>query len=597
MSELDHSAPLGGRAPRGSRDAKRLYWAHVTAFGALWGVMEITLGSFLHALRLPFAGVILASLSAALLVAQRQVISVPGISLATGLIAALCKSISPGGIILGPMIGITVEALLIELALLLGPRRLVAALLAGGLAALWALFQTLLFKLVYYGMQLLELYLALLKRAGTWLGLSTEQGWAALFLLIGMVTLIGMAGALLGRAVGRAALREPVGDEHGQPALIDVAVPTPPVTEGEASRSKARRWMALVALIAIGLQVTARLDLAALSLALWLLALSLADRGALRRLWLPRFWSITLLFALGSGWLLGEPDIRWGPLSFSSFGLRAGALMVLRGAFVFGLAAWASRALARRDIERLAARLGLPRLGAALPTALTLLPELEQRYYSARRAARERGYRRLAFWREMAVALVRETAHLALGMAQAGARRVFVVGARGAGKSTLLTRLGAALRERGLVVGGVLQPASERDAQGRAESYTLFDLRTNDERPFARRHGEGYVFEDEGWRWARQRIEATRREADVLIVDELGRLEADGAGHLGALHSPQEGERAQLWLLGVRRDREVSLAARLGAPARRVVVEEIEALDIETLADALVRFHKETQDA
>ena len=47
---------------------KERFWAYVTAFGALWGSMEITLGSFLHVLRFPFAGILLASISAALLV-------------------------------------------------------------------------------------------------------------------------------------------------------------------------------------------------------------------------------------------------------------------------------------------------------------------------------------------------------------------------------------------------------------------------------------------------------------------------------------------------------------------------------------------------
>ncbi|MBW2731955.1 MAG: DUF2478 domain-containing protein [Deltaproteobacteria bacterium] len=565
---VEHNAALASPLRAGHED-KRLFWAHITAFGALWGVMEITLGSFLHALRLPFAGVILASLSAALLVAQRQVISLPGVSLMTGLIAALCKSISPGGIILGPIVGITIEALLVETALLLGPRRVTPALLAGALAALWALLQTLLTKLIYYGMELLELYLALLERAGTWLGLTPEQGWSALLFLMGSVALMGMGMALLGRAVGRAALHEPV--KCGTQASLRNLEPQRLSTEN-LDQSRARKWMALLALGTIALQVTARLHLAALALALWLGALAFADRRALQRLWLPRFWSVTLLFALGSGWLLGKPDIHWGALSFSSVGLHAGALMVLRGAFVFGLMAWASRALARRDIESVAARLGLPHLGAAMPTALALLPELEQRYQHTRQVAREQGFVRLALLREMAIALVRETAHLALTMTRSEPQRVFIVGARGAGKSTRLAQLATALRDKGLRVGGVLQPAGERDEHGKAQGYDLLDLKTQQTRPFARCSAAGYAFEAEGWAWARERIEEARREADVLIVDELGRLEADGAGHLKGLRSPLPKQRAQLWLLGVRWDREVAVAAQLGAPVLRVVL-------------------------
>lgn len=182
----------------------RRFWAHVTAFGALWGALEITLGAFLHTLRLPFVGVVLAAASAGLLVAQRHLLARRGLSLATGVVAALCKSLSPGGIILGPMIGITVEALLVELALL-GSQRpgLFAALLAGALCSLWAAFQGLLTQYVVFGAGVVELYLAALRLAGRWLGLPVGAGWWVLALLVGTVALVGAGGGLLGRRLGR----------------------------------------------------------------------------------------------------------------------------------------------------------------------------------------------------------------------------------------------------------------------------------------------------------------------------------------------------------------------------------------------------------
>lgn len=186
----------------GARAESRLFWAHVTAFGALWGTLEITLGAFLHTLRLPFVGVVLAAASAALLVAQRRLLPRRGLSLATGIVAALCKSLSPGGIILGPMIGITTEALLVELALLAAPRSLVAALLAGAFCTLWATFQGLVTQYVVFGARLIELYLKALGLAGRWLGIPAGYGWWALALLVGIVALVGALGAGLGHRLG-----------------------------------------------------------------------------------------------------------------------------------------------------------------------------------------------------------------------------------------------------------------------------------------------------------------------------------------------------------------------------------------------------------
>jgi hypothetical protein len=185
--------------------ARAVFWAYATAFGALWGCLEITLGSFLHALRLPFVGVLLAALATGLLVAQRSLLPRAGLSLATGLVAALCKSISPGGIILGPMLGIGLEALLVELAFLALRRPALAAPLGGALAALWAASQMILTQWVMYGGALLEVYLALLRLAGEWLGLPPAAGPWAVALLGFAVAGMGAAGGLAGLRLGRRA--------------------------------------------------------------------------------------------------------------------------------------------------------------------------------------------------------------------------------------------------------------------------------------------------------------------------------------------------------------------------------------------------------
>lgn len=198
MRHVDHN---GDSAGPGLRPAAH-FWAHVTAFGALWGVVEITLGAFLHTLRVPFVGVVMASTSAALLVGQRQLLPRRGVSVATGVVAALCKSISPGGIILGPMIGIFTEALLVELSLLLAPRRLVSAMLAGALCTLWSAFQGLLTQYLLYGGRIVDLYLAALGHASRWLHLSPGTGWWGLALLSTVVGLVGAVGAVAGRRVG-----------------------------------------------------------------------------------------------------------------------------------------------------------------------------------------------------------------------------------------------------------------------------------------------------------------------------------------------------------------------------------------------------------
>jgi len=188
-------------------DSRNRFWAYVTAFGALWGALEITLGSFLHTLHMPFTGALLASAGAGLLAAQRQFVPTRGLSLATGVVASLTKSLSPGGIILGPMVGIMTEALLVEMALLFAPRSRVLAAVAGAFCALWATLQKLLSQYIFFGGTIIDLYVAILRRASEWLGISESSGWLAVVGFLGVIATVGALCGLAGSWMGSAATR------------------------------------------------------------------------------------------------------------------------------------------------------------------------------------------------------------------------------------------------------------------------------------------------------------------------------------------------------------------------------------------------------
>lgn len=143
-----------------------------------------------------------------------------------------------------------------------------------------------------------------------------------------------------------------------------------------------------------------------------------------------------------------------------------------------------------------------------------------------------------------------------------------ITGEPGEGKTTALRELAGALEERGWPVGGVVQvafgPPHER------AGYRLLDLETGDGFPFAHRRqhrapGElAFAFDPTGWDWARARILAARRRRSVVLVDEMGRLEARGRGHLPALLAPLSPERSRLWVLGLRREVRAPIEDRLG---------------------------------
>ncbi len=133
-------------------------WLKAAVIGGLWASIEIVLGSFLHNLRIPFAGTILASQGILLLVAFNQVWKESGIIIRAGIITALMKSISPSSVILGPMIGIIMEAALLEIFLIVFRRGLIGAILASAIALSSALLHKVFSIIILYGWDIVMIY-------------------------------------------------------------------------------------------------------------------------------------------------------------------------------------------------------------------------------------------------------------------------------------------------------------------------------------------------------------------------------------------------------------------------------------------------------
>jgi hypothetical protein len=119
--------------------------------GSIWASLEIIIGSFLHNLRVPFSGTILAVMSVYLLIAFVQIWNDRGLVWRAGLICALMKSVSPSAVIIGPMTGIMLEALLLELFIMLFGRNMIGYLVGGAAAVLSSLLHKLITLLLLYG--------------------------------------------------------------------------------------------------------------------------------------------------------------------------------------------------------------------------------------------------------------------------------------------------------------------------------------------------------------------------------------------------------------------------------------------------------------
>ncbi len=191
----------------------------------------MTAGGLLHALHVPFSGILLAAAGAAILAFQRSLCPVPGITLTTGCLAAGIKIFSMGGVYLNPLLAVLMEALLAEGVFCLFGSSFLAAGLAGFLMGLWSFVQGLLTLMLLYGVHWIEASTsALARHVPSWPVSPTGILLLAVLLLVSVPASGGMLGAwssrrfrvaVAGRPSGWAMKRRGVGEWYPRQRPVD----------------------------------------------------------------------------------------------------------------------------------------------------------------------------------------------------------------------------------------------------------------------------------------------------------------------------------------------------------------------------------------
>jgi ABC-type thiamin/hydroxymethylpyrimidine transport system permease subunit len=176
----------------------------LAVFGVLWGIVEMSLGTVLKSLNIPFSGAVLGGIGLTVVMIGRVFVPRRGSSLFIGVIAMLLKLFSLGGVVVGPMIGIFGEALIAELVLsLVGQPRRAQFMLAGGLGVLWSFAQPFITGPLLFGVSLLETWGNTVNQGSRALGLDSSAVLIIVVLLIVIRLLIGGVAGWFAWDVGR----------------------------------------------------------------------------------------------------------------------------------------------------------------------------------------------------------------------------------------------------------------------------------------------------------------------------------------------------------------------------------------------------------
>ena len=505
-------------------------WLSAALLGSLWAAIEIILGSFLHNLGLPFTGTILSAFGVALMAAGTQVWPEKGILWRAGILCALMKSVSPSAVILGPMVGIALEALIMEWTTRLLGRNIAGLLLGGALAATLPIFQRIAGLLFTYGLDIARLYMALYETAAGALHISTFGAIDLVVAWLAMNLLLGAGAALIGMRAGIRAriLPDPPPVPLTEGSVYSLGAPDP----GQAFS----RRLLLAHIIVLPTGFLAIRDwpilYSAPAIVVYVVLTFLLYPRIRRRFRRIRPWVEFLAVSTLAGFVLGgigAPSDDW-----PGSGLALGVQMALRAILVIIAFSAISIELRNPLIVQWFFRRGLSPLSSALDVAFQALPAMIQAIGEERSFLR---HPRASVARVIAVA----RGWLRRFEQEGPARIAVLTGEQGRGKTLFAERLASILKERGLRVAGIIAPVVYEG--GERSAYLVRNLLTGGETELCRKVRNNAVpdvgpfqFHDDGIEFGEEALRAGDGETpDVVILDEVGPLECAGKGWADAL--------------------------------------------------------------
>jgi nucleoside-triphosphatase THEP1 len=503
-------------------------WLKASVIGTTWAASEIILGSFLHNLHIPFKGNILTAIGVILLISASYKWKDRGLFWRSGVVCAMMKTMSPSAVIFGPMVAILMESLLFQFSVRVFGRNITGYIFGSILAMSWVFFQKIANLLIYYGNNIVDIYKGLLYFIQKELNITTPLFWELLIALLSLYVILGTITALFGIRTARTLNTR---DNNSNKAYYKIGDNLSPTTHISQSFKYSIVWLtfSLITMIVLlyfnsNYNILVWLPTTIVVIIIWVSRYKRAMRQILR----PRFWIsfmiITLLATITISYLNGgKSDLISGLITGVKMNFRAAVIFI--GFSVLGTE------LYNPTIREKIRNSWLKNAGQAFEIAFESLPELIKILPDASSFIRKPGeVIRLLF----TIADSRITSILRNNNEHVA--EVFIIsGTIEEGKTTLLNKIADELRLNNISIDGFTSP---RVFDGKETiGYNIKPLTTGREIKFLRM-GEIQTLDKQIGRF---RIQPEGLEegigilrncttAEVVIVDEVGRLEIEGRG-------------------------------------------------------------------
>lgn len=518
-------------------------WLKAATAGSLWASVEIVVGSFLHNLRVPFAGTILAVMGLSLMIAFQYKWKDKGLIWRAGLICAIMKSLSPSAIILGPMVGILTEAFLLDFFIRFFGRNPLGFIFGSVSAVLSALIHKVFTIVLLYGFNIVQILENMYQYAQKQLKIEGPEPLILLAYLVILYLLFGLLAAIIGMLAGKklGERKQKLDFDFKDTGNKDLIIPG-------KNRYSLGLLLLHVAALVTGLYLinSFRLSYSFLIILPYLIFVIVKYNKALRRFARPLFWIqmvLILLFAV----------IFWNEYSIGNFfdseGLIVGLKMVFRAIIVVMVFSAISVELRNPVIKTVLYQKGFSRFYSSLSLAFSVLPGV------------------IAKLAKPGNIILRPVSSLSETILYAEdiftdfkeqikkRQPVYIIaGDQREGKTTFLKKLTGKLIKIGMHVEGIM--AEGMDKEGERTGFQLVNVSNSKSvtlcgihpKPGWEKTGK-YYFNPDGIEFGRKVLSNISADA-IVIIDEIGPLEMKDGGWAASVHRILENyDNTMIWVV------------------------------------------------
>jgi hypothetical protein len=172
----------------------------LSILGTLWGVFEMHVGTFLHAVDIPFVGLIMMALGIYFQTIARYITRMRGSALLMAAVVAFLKLLFVGGIAFSTVIAILIQSIVLEMIYLSPSPSRMRMSIAGAMAVCYSLFHPFLSMPIFMGLSIFDAYARIVGGGSLLLGLPKEGHLCIISILLLLHLCIGFVSAFFSYA-------------------------------------------------------------------------------------------------------------------------------------------------------------------------------------------------------------------------------------------------------------------------------------------------------------------------------------------------------------------------------------------------------------